>query len=58
MWGNQMEQYIEEIENERDAAFETMRVLRNKVEEELHGEKRKQYFEINSKIDTVRKFWM
>jgi len=53
-----MEQYIEEIENERDAAFETMRVLRNKVEEELHGEKRKQYFEINSKIDTVRKFWM
>lgn len=47
---NQMEQYIEKIENEH------IRVLRNKVEE-LHGEKRKLYFEMNSKINTVRKFW-
>ena len=52
----QVQQYIKEVVDERDAAFHTVRLLRNKVEE-LHSEKRKLYYEMNNKIDTVRKFW-
>jgi len=51
----QVQQYVKE-EQDRDAAFQTIRMLRNKVEE-LHGDKRKLYYEMNNKIDTVRKFW-
>ena len=52
----QVQQYIKEVVDERDAAFHTVRLLRNKVEE-LHSEKRKVYYEMNNKIDTVHKFW-
>lgn len=52
----QAERYVKQVEEDRDAAFQTVRLLRNKVEE-LHSEKRKLYFEMNNKIDTIRKFW-
>ena len=52
----EVEHYIKEVEHERDAAFQTVKILRNKVEQ-LHSDKRKLHYDMNNKIDTVRTFW-
>ena len=47
---------VKRISGERDAALDTVRLLRNKVEN-LHGKNRELYYEMNKKIETVRDFW-